>query len=54
MENHSQTFGNTLIGQTVSYFMLIISLAEVEASLRVAALLLSIAASIYTINKNKK
>ena len=54
MENQTQAFGNTVIGQVVSYFMLIISLAELEAGLRVSALILSIAASIYTINKNKK
>mgnify|MGYP006933436556 CR=1 FL=1 len=54
MENHSQTFGNTLTGQIISYFMLIISLAELETSLRISALLLSITASIYTINKKRK
>jgi len=54
MENHTQTYGNTVIGQSISYFMLIISLTELEAGLRISALLLSIAASIYTITKNKK
>ena len=54
MENHTQTFGNTVTGQIVSYFCLIISMSEIETGLRVAALLLSIAASIYTINQKRK
>jgi len=54
MEYLAHNIGNTIAGQAISYTMLFISFANVEASLRVIAVVLSIAASLYTIRKNRK